>query len=163
MNAVWCRNATLVLLTVILASLPGNLRGAAELRPALPVHAWRGGQHLMGFLTVDKAGGLRFASLVVEKSAEPDRPGYWIEAWKVGQLGRLCPEALRLFELGEQAIVTGARYRRVLPARSIQPAGPSVTSDLPLQPRRSSRNIAMETAILLSGKSLNTDGSVVNR
>jgi hypothetical protein len=72
----------------------------------------------MGFLSVTKAGELRFATLLSEDSPEPDHSGYWIDAWKVDEIRRMLPSALRQFRFDETITVDGVKYLRVLPANT---------------------------------------------
>ena len=111
-----CRAIVAMLLVTAGAGFLEASGRQSDLRPTLPVHVWRDRQHMMGFLAVTESGELRFASLVAEETAETEHPGYWIEAWKVDGLRRICPEALHPFEITDQIVVAGVTYRRVLSA-----------------------------------------------
>jgi len=118
--SVRCRPAILVVLAAtVVASLLGVTSAAGELRPALPVHAWRQHKHSMGFVSVTESGEPRFAVLITEDTTEADHPGFWIEKWKVEQLRTIFPSVPRSFQFGETITVKDIRYVRVLPAARI--------------------------------------------
>ncbi len=114
--------STLRVLTVLVAAYVGAPAAASgarpELRPALPAQTWREHQHVMGFLSVTDTGQLRFSTVLSENSPEPEHPGYWIESWKVDEIRRVLPSALRQFRFGETITVGGVKYLRVLPESS---------------------------------------------
>jgi len=70
----------------------------------------------MGFVSLTDSGGLTFTKLYEEKTTEADRPGYWIEKWKVEMLREVFHSLSRSFRFGSTITVSGVDYLRVLPA-----------------------------------------------
>lgn len=111
--------AAVLFVTVAEAACAGT-----ELCPALPVHAWHGQQHVMGFVALTDSGELRFTGLYRENATEADHAGYWIETWKVEKLREVFPSLARSFRFGEKITVNGVDYVRVLPTKGPPPGKP---------------------------------------
>ena len=114
----------LAVAAVVFVTVAEAAHAGTELCPALPVHCWRAQLHVMGFVSLTDSGGLTFTKLYEEKTTEADRPGYWIEKWKVEMLREVFHSLSRSFRFGSTITVSGVDYLRVLPANGTDGPAP---------------------------------------